>query len=167
MTEPATAPLLALWADIAALERAGAVLGWDQETMMPAKGQPGRGRTLAALAGQIGDKQIRAMGTLGGSVANNDPAACYPSAVLALVGVINVPIIHFSVEWWSTLHQPASVTKLAKPSVHIEMLIPLFIMMAGFQLYFGWIISRRLRGEILQGRDGADVREILTAQHGG
>lgn len=72
------------------------------------------------------------------------------SAVLALVGVINVPIIHFSVEWWSTLHQPASVTKLAKPSVHIDMLIPLFIMMAGFQTYFGWIISRRLRGEILR-----------------
>jgi heme exporter protein C len=72
------------------------------------------------------------------------------SAVLALVGVINVPIIHFSVEWWSTLHQPASVTKLAKPSVHIDMLLPLFIMMAGFQMYFGWIISRRLRGEILR-----------------
>jgi carbon-monoxide dehydrogenase medium subunit len=44
---------------------------------------------LAALAGQIGDKQIRAMGTLGGSVANNDPAACYPSAVLALDATVH------------------------------------------------------------------------------
>ena len=44
---------------------------------------------LAALAGQIGDKQIRAMGTLGGSVANNDPAACYPSAVLALEATVH------------------------------------------------------------------------------
>ena len=43
---------------------------------------------LAALAGQIGDRQVRAMGTLGGSVANNDPAACYPSAVLALGATI-------------------------------------------------------------------------------
>ena len=72
------------------------------------------------------------------------------SAVLALVGVINVPIIHYSVEWWSTLHQPASVTKLDKPSIQLAMLIPLFIMIAGFQLYFGWAISRRLRGEILR-----------------
>jgi heme exporter protein C len=70
--------------------------------------------------------------------------------VLAIVGVINVPIIHYSVEWWTTLHQPASVTKLDKPSIAIEMLIPLFIMIAGFQLYYGWAISRRLRGEILR-----------------
>jgi len=72
------------------------------------------------------------------------------SAVLALVGVINVPIIHYSVEWWTTLHQPASVTKLDKPSIQLAMLIPLFIMITGFQLYFGWAISRRLRGEILR-----------------
>ena len=72
------------------------------------------------------------------------------SAVLAIVGVINVPIIHYSVEWWTTLHQPASVTKLDKPSIALEMLYPLFIMMLGFQLYFGWAISRRLRGEILR-----------------
>jgi heme exporter protein C len=72
------------------------------------------------------------------------------SAVLALVGVINVPIIHYSVNWWSTLHQPASVTKFDKPSIDLAMLIPLFIMIAGFQLYFGWAVSRRLRGEILR-----------------
>jgi heme exporter protein C len=72
------------------------------------------------------------------------------SAVLAIVGVINVPIIHYSVEWWTTLHQPASVTKIDKPSIHLDMLIPLFIMIVGFQLYYGWALSRRLRGEILQ-----------------
>jgi len=72
------------------------------------------------------------------------------SAVLAIVGVINVPIIHYSVEWWTTLHQPASVTKFDKPSIALEMLYPLFIMMIGFQLFFGWAISRRLRGEILR-----------------
>ena len=72
------------------------------------------------------------------------------SAVLAIVGVINVPIIHYSVKWWSTLHQAASVTKFDKPSIALPMLIPLFIMMAGFQLYFGWLVCRRLRAEILR-----------------
>ena len=72
------------------------------------------------------------------------------SAVLAIVGVINVPIIHYSVEWWTTLHQPASVTKFDKPSIALEMLYPLFLMIIGLQLYFGWAISRRLRGEILR-----------------
>jgi heme exporter protein C len=83
------------------------------------------------------------------------------SAVLAIVGVINVPIIHYSVEWWSTLHQPASVTKLDRPSIAIAMLIPLFIMIAGFQLYFGWAICRRLRGEILRReRNATWLKEI-------
>jgi heme exporter protein C len=72
------------------------------------------------------------------------------SAVLAIVGVINVPIIHYSVEWWTTLHQPASVTRLAKPSIALPMLVPLFIMLAGYQLYFGWLLCRRLQGEILR-----------------
>jgi heme exporter protein C len=72
------------------------------------------------------------------------------SAVLALVGVVNVPIVHYSVQWWTTLHQPASVTKFARPSIDITMLTPLFIMLVGFQLYFVWIVSRRLRGEILR-----------------
>ena len=83
------------------------------------------------------------------------------SAVLAIVGVINVPIIHYSVEWWTTLHQPASVTKLDKPSIAIAMLIPLFIMIVGFQLYFGWAICRRLRGEILRReRNATWLKEI-------
>ena len=72
------------------------------------------------------------------------------SAVLAIVGVINVPIIHYSVEWWTTLHQPASVTRLAKPAIALPMLVPLFIMLAGYQLYFGWLLCRRLQGEILR-----------------
>jgi heme exporter protein C len=72
------------------------------------------------------------------------------SAVLAIVGVINIPIIHYSVEWWTTLHQPASVTRLAKPAIALPMLVPLFIMLAGYQLYFGWLLCRRLQGEILR-----------------
>jgi heme exporter protein C len=72
------------------------------------------------------------------------------SAILAIVGVINVPIIHYSVEWWTTLHQPASVTRFAKPTIALSMLIPLFIMLAGYQLYFIWVLCRRLQGEILR-----------------
>ena len=72
------------------------------------------------------------------------------SAILAIVGVINVPIIHYSVEWWTTLHQPASVTRFAKPTIALSMLIPLFIMLAGYQLYFVWVLCRRLQGEILR-----------------
>jgi len=72
------------------------------------------------------------------------------SAILAIVGVVNVPIIHYSVEWWTTLHQPASVTKFAKPSIALPMLVPLFIMIAGYQLYFVWLLCRRLQGEILR-----------------
>ncbi len=53
-------------------------------------------------------------------------------ALLTLVGCINLPIIKFSVEWWNTLHQPASVFKLSGPSIHISMLTPLMIMTAGF-----------------------------------
>jgi heme exporter protein C len=72
------------------------------------------------------------------------------SAILAIVGVINVPIIHYSVEWWTTLHQPASVTRLGKPTIELSMLIPLFIMLAGYQLYFAWVLCRRLQGEIVR-----------------
>ena len=72
------------------------------------------------------------------------------SAILAIVGVINVPIIHYSVEWWTTLHQPASVTRLGKPTIAMSMLIPLFIMLVGYQIYFGWVLCRRLQGEIVR-----------------
>ena len=65
------------------------------------------------------------------------------SAVLAIVGVINVPIIHYSVDWWTTLHQARErhEARQARRS-RCAMLIPLFIMIAGFQLYFGWAMLR-------------------------
>ncbi len=66
--------------------------------------------------------------------------AARAAAVLALVGVVNIPIIHFSVEWWNTLHQPASVSKLGAPSIHPSMLVPLLIMLIGFKLYFATVV---------------------------
>ncbi|MDA1308103.1 MAG: heme ABC transporter permease CcmC, partial [Proteobacteria bacterium] len=66
-------------------------------------------------------------------------------AILALVGVINVPIIKFSVDWWNTLHQPASLTRLDAPAIDPAMLVPLLLMAAGFKLYFLAVLVIRMR----------------------
>src|SRR5262249_13004220 len=57
-------------------------------------------------------------------------------SVLALVGVVNLPIVKFSVDWWNTLHQPASVVRLGGPKIDVAMLVPLLVMAAGFSLLF-------------------------------
>src|SRR5262249_42445666 len=57
-------------------------------------------------------------------------------SVLALVGVVNLPIIKFSVDWWNTLHQPASVMRIGGPRIDPSMLLPLLVMAAGFTLLF-------------------------------
>lgn len=74
-------------------------------------------------------------------------------AVLALVGVINVPIIHFSVQWWNTLHQPASISSISRivsPTIAPSMLLPLLIMAVAFQFYFFTMALVRMRTEILE-----------------
>jgi heme exporter protein C len=76
--------------------------------------------------------------------------AARAAAVLALVGVVNIPVIHFSVEWWNTLHQPASISKLGMPSIHPSMLAPLLLMAVGFKLYFIAIVLVRMRYQILE-----------------
>ena len=72
------------------------------------------------------------------------------TALLALVGVVNIPIIHFSVEWWNTLHQPASLTRMDGPAIHPAMLTPLLLMIAGFTVYFAAVLLQRMRCEILE-----------------
>ena len=71
------------------------------------------------------------------------------SSILVLVGAINVPIIKFSVDWWNTLHQPASVIKMGGPSIHSSMLWPLLIMALAFTTYYVWVLMVRVRGEII------------------
>jgi heme exporter protein C len=84
-------------------------------------------------------------------------------AVLAIVGVINLPIIHYSVYWWNTLHQGATITKLGKPSITFDMLWPLLAMFLGFTLYFGAVLLTRLRGEVIRReRDASWLREELA-----
>jgi heme exporter protein C len=66
-------------------------------------------------------------------------------SVLALVGVVNLPIIKFSVDWWNTLHQPASVLRLGGPTIALSMLVPLLIMAAAFWLLFASLLMLRMR----------------------
>ena len=70
------------------------------------------------------------------------------AAILALVGLINVPIIKWSVDWWNTLHQPASLTRLDAPAIHSSMLVPLLLMGVCFTAYFVSLLILRVRGEI-------------------
>lgn len=76
--------------------------------------------------------------------------AARAGAVLALVGVVNIPIIHYSVMWWNTLHQGPTVTKLDAPSIATSMLIPLLLMAAAFMAYFAAAVLMRVRNEILE-----------------
>jgi heme exporter protein C len=74
------------------------------------------------------------------------------AAILALVGFVNVPIIKFSVDWWSTLHQPSSVLKMEGPSIHPSMLWPLLAMALGFKAYYVTLMLLRVKSEILAAR---------------
>ncbi len=72
------------------------------------------------------------------------------AAILCIVGVINLPIIHFSVEWWNTLHQGASITKFEKPSIATPMLIPLILTIFGFMMLSIWLTLVRYRAALLK-----------------
>ncbi len=85
------------------------------------------------------------------------------SAVLAIVGFVDVPIIHFSTFWWNSLHQAPSVMRLGKPTMALPMLVPLLMMLLGFTLYFVAILLVRLRGEILRRERSASwLREAVA-----
>lgn len=89
--------------------------------------------------------------------------AARAGAVLLLVGVVNIPIIHYSVEWWNTLHQGPTVTKFGKPSIHVTMLVPLLLMALAFQCYYFTVALLCARTELLEReRRSAWVREMLA-----
>lgn len=85
------------------------------------------------------------------SITNKDLASKI-SAALAIVGFVNIPIIKFSVDWWNTLHQPASISKLSSPSIDISMMVPLFIMTLATFLFLVTVFFIRLRIEILDNK---------------
>ncbi len=80
------------------------------------------------------------------------------ASLLALVGIINLPIIKFSVDWWNTLHQPASILRAGGPSIHASMLWPLMITALGFAAFLVAILLVRIRSELAQWRIEALMR---------
>ncbi len=86
------------------------------------------------------------------------------SAVLAIVGAVNVPIVHYSVVWWNSLHQGSTLSLSATDNIATAMLIPLLLSILGFTLYFAAILLVRLRGEILRRERSASwIREALSS----
>ncbi len=81
------------------------------------------------------------------------------AAILALVGSVNLPIIHFSVEWWNTLHQP-SIIKMTGFTVDGSILLPLFLMLGAFTSYYVAVLVLRLRSELL----AAKIRNARMSQ---
>lgn len=76
--------------------------------------------------------------------------AARASAILALVGTVNIPIIYKSVDWWYTLHQPATIKFTQAPSMHPEMLKPLIVMILGYYCFYAVVLILNARAEILQ-----------------
>jgi heme exporter protein C len=82
------------------------------------------------------------------------------AAALTLVGAVNLPIIKFSVDWWNTLHQPASVFRMGGPTIDTSMLVPLAWMALAFTLLFITLHLAAMRNEIMRRR----VRSLMLMQ---
>ena len=72
------------------------------------------------------------------------------TSIITILGIINVPIIKYSVDWWNTLHQPASINILSKSSIHMSMLFPLMIMTAAFALFSLLIFLMKYNTELIK-----------------
>ena len=98
------------------------------------------------------------------SAIESESTAAQATAVLALVGLVNIPIIKYSVEWWNTLHQSATFKLTEKPAMPAEMWLPLLVMVIGFYAFFAVTLMLRLRNEILRRERRAGwVRELLLS----
>jgi len=94
------------------------------------------------------------------AIPNKDTAA-RASSILLIVGVVNIPVIHYSVFWWNTLHQGATILRFGKPAIHSSMLWPLLVMIAAFICYFITVMLHRARCELLTRESDSDwVRTI-------
>jgi heme exporter protein C len=91
----------------------------------------------------------------------DDPQRGYRAgAILALIGIVNLPIIKFSVDWWNTLHQPATIKFTSAPSMFMGMLWPLLLCALGFTLGFAAIVLARTRAAVMERR----IRALLMAR---
>ena len=86
---------------------------------------------------------------------DDEARAARTTAVLAMVGLINLPIIKFSVEWWNSLHQGESIFRAGGPTISASMLWPLFVMTAAYHLVALWLILTRLETDIHHRREAA------------
>ena len=92
-------------------------------------------------------------------------AASKAGAILGLVDTVNIPIIYKSVDWWYTLHQPATIKFTSAPSMHIDMFLPLLVMIVGFYLFYAVALILHTRSEILRReRKTAWVRELIEPE---
>ncbi|WP_420389078.1 heme ABC transporter permease CcmC [Marinobacter sp.] len=100
-----------------------------------------------------------------GAAISDEKSSARAVAVLVLVGVVNIPIIKYSVEWWNTLHQPATFKLTEKPSMPAEMWVPLLLSVLGLYLIFGWLACLRMQTHILA-REGRTrwVKELIQAR---
>ena len=93
----------------------------------------------------------------------NQDTADKISSVLALVGMVNIPIIYKSVDWWYTLHQPATLKLTEKSSIDPSMGYPLLLMILAFYIFYAWVLLLRTRVEILKREQKTNwVQEIVT-----
>ncbi|SFR41650.1 heme exporter protein C [Marinobacter gudaonensis] len=98
---------------------------------------------------------------------NDEKSAARAVAVLVLVGVVNIPIIQYSVEWWNTLHQPSTFKLTEKPAMPAEMWVPLLLSVLGLYLLFGWLACLRMQTEILLREQRTRwVKEFVMAGRG-
>jgi len=88
------------------------------------------------------------------------------ASILAMVGFINIPIIKYSVEWWNTLHQPASISTPGSPGMPMEMFLPLITMAIAYSAFFGWISLKLIRADIEKARSRrtTDTSATLTLE---
>ncbi len=99
------------------------------------------------------------------SAMDNRESAGRATAVLALVGVVNLPIIKFSVEWWNSLHQASSFSLTKKPAMPVEMWAPLLVMVIAYYLFFFTVWMMRMRAEIINREGRADwVRQLVMGR---
>ena len=99
------------------------------------------------------------------SIIDNPKTAAKASSILAIVGLVNLPIIHYSVKWWNTLHLGSILEDLAEPSVHPDMLWPLIIMAFAFQFLYGVLALVNARDEVLvREQNSRWVRAVVTGE---
>ena len=99
-----------------------------------------------------------------GSAISDEKSSARAVAILVLVGVVNIPIIKYSVEWWNTLHQPATFKLTEKPTMPAEMWVPLLMAVLGLYFLFSWLACLRMQTEILL-REGKTrwVRDLVQS----